>query len=184
MALEFTLNHDAPATADFDCIVVGAYGDKTLTPAAQAIDAASGGKLAALVQRGDVGGKTGKTTLLHDLPGVTARRVLVVGLGDVAKFGVPQYLKAVGDAARTLKVGPTGTALFTLSEVTVKDRDAAWKIRQAVIAADHACYRYTATLGKKKNDDPGLTSFAVSGDDEQALAPSCSPANVRACSAR
>ena len=62
MALEFTLNHDAPATAGFDCIVVGAFGDKTLTPAAQAIDTASGGRITALVERGDVGGKTGKTT--------------------------------------------------------------------------------------------------------------------------
>ena len=53
-----------------------------------------------LVERGDVSGKTGKTTLLHDLPGVSAPRVLVVGLGDTGKFGVPQYLKAVGDAAR------------------------------------------------------------------------------------
>ncbi|KAF1726159.1 leucyl aminopeptidase [Pseudoxanthomonas japonensis] len=170
MTLEFTLNHDAPAQAGVDCVVVGAYADKSLTSAGQAVDAASGGKLSALLQRGDIGGKTGKTTLLHDLPGVTAPRVLVVGLGETAKFGVAQYLKAIGDAARTLKLGPVRSALFTLSEVTVKDRDAAWKIRQAVIAADHACYRYTATLGKKKNDDPGLTSFAVSGDDEQALA--------------
>ncbi|WP_334180160.1 leucyl aminopeptidase [Pseudoxanthomonas sp.] len=170
MTLEFTLNHEAPAQAGVDCIVVGAYADKSLTAAGQAVDAASGGKLSALLQRGDIGGKTGKTTLLHDLPGVTAPRVLVVGLGETAKFGVAQYLKAIGDAARTLKLGPVRSALFTLSDVAVKDRDAAWKIRQAVIAADHACYRYTATLGKKKNDDPGLTSFAVSGDDEQALA--------------
>ena len=170
MPLEFTLNHDAPATAGFDCIVVGAYGDKTLSPAGRALDAASGGKLNALVQRGDVGGKTGKTTLLHDLPGIAAPRVLVVGLGDAAKFGVPQYLKAAGDAARALKVGPSANALFTLSELEVKGRDAAWNIRQAVIAADHACYRYTATLGKKKNDDAGLASLAISGGDEQALA--------------
>ncbi len=170
MSLEFTLNHDAPATAGFDCIVVGAYGDKTLSPAGRALDAASGGKLNALVQRGDVGGKTGKTTLLHDLPGITAPRVLVIGLGDAAKFGVPQYLKAVADAARALKVGPSAKALFTLSELEVKDRDAAWNIRQAVIAADHACYRYTATLGKKKNDDAGLATLAISGADEQALA--------------
>ena len=170
MTLEFTLNHEAPAQAGVDCIVVGAYADKSLTAAGQAVDAASGGKLSALVQRGDIGGKTGKTTLLHDLPGVTAPRVLVVGLGETAKFGVAQYLKAVGDAARALKLGPVRSALFTLSDVPVKDRDAAWKIRQAVIAADHACYRYTATLGKKKNDDPGLTQFAVTGGDEQALA--------------
>ncbi|MDR6843184.1 leucyl aminopeptidase [Pseudoxanthomonas sacheonensis] len=170
MALEFTLNHDAPASAGFDCIVVGAYGDKTLTPAGRALDAASGGKLNTLVQRGDVSGKTGKTTLLHDLPGITAPRVLVIGLGEAAKFGVPQYLKAIGDATRALKVGPSGTALFTLSEVEVKERDSAWNIRQAVIASDHAGYRYTATLGKKKNDDAGLSTLAISGDDEQPLA--------------
>ena len=170
MTLEFTLNRDAAATASFDCIVVGAYADKTLTPAAKALDAASGGKLAALAERGDIGGKTGKTTLLHDLPGVTAPRVLVVGLGESAKFGVPQYIKAVGDAARALKVGPAASALFTLAEVEVKERDEAWRIRQAVIATEHACYRYTATLGKKKNDDAGLAKLAITGDDATALA--------------
>ena len=39
MALEFTLNHVAPAAATVDCLVVGAYADHTLTPAAQALDA-------------------------------------------------------------------------------------------------------------------------------------------------
>lgn len=170
MALEFTLNHDAAASAAFDCIVVGAFADKSLTPAGQAIDAASGGRLTALLERGDVGGKTGKTALLPDLPGVAAPRVLVIGLGDAAKFAVPQYLKAVGDAARALKIGPSASALFTISEVEVKGRDAAWNIRQAVIAADHVGYRYTATLGKKKNDEAGLSKFAIAGDDATALA--------------
>ncbi|WP_312647835.1 M17 family peptidase N-terminal domain-containing protein, partial [Stenotrophomonas sp.] len=62
MALEFTLNHVAPAAATVDCLVVGAYADHTLTPAAQALDAASGGRLATLAQRGDLSGKTGATT--------------------------------------------------------------------------------------------------------------------------
>lgn len=169
MSLQFTLNHAAPASAAVDCVVVGAFSDKSLSPAAQALDAASGGRLAALVERGDVGGKTGNTTVLHDLPGVTAPRVLVVGLGDAAKFGVPQYIKAVGDAARALRSGITRSALFTLSGLEVKGRDAAWNIRQAVIAANHACYRYTATLGKKKPDAPGLETLAISGSDETAL---------------
>ncbi|MQP77639.1 leucyl aminopeptidase [Stenotrophomonas sp. MYb238] len=169
MSLQFTLNHAAPASAAVDCVIVGAFSDKSLSPAAQALDAASGGRLAALVERGDVGGKTGNTTVLHDLPGVTAPRVLVVGLGDAAKFGVPQYIKAVGDAARALRSGITRSALFTLSGLEVKGRDAAWNIRQAVIAANHACYRYTATLGKKKPDAPGLETLAISGSDETAL---------------
>ena len=170
MSLQFTLNHAAPASASFDCIVVGAFSDKSLSPSAQALDAVSGGRIAALVERGDVGGKTGNTALLHDLPGVAAPRVLVIGLGDVAKFGVPQYLKAVGDAARALKTGATRSALFTLSELTVAGRDTAWNIRQAIITANHASYRYTATLGKKKAEAAGLEALAILGNDATALA--------------
>lgn len=171
MALEFDLNRDAPAGATTDCIVVGAFADNSLTPAAKALDEASGGRIRALLERGDASGKTGKTALLHDLPGVTAPRVLVVGLGEAAKFGVPQYLKAVGDAARALRTGPVASALFTLSEVPVAGRDSAWNIRQAVIAADHAAYRYTATLGAaRKKDEPGLRTLSILGDDALALA--------------
>jgi leucyl aminopeptidase len=170
MALQFTLNLDAPASAAVDCLVVGAFADQSLSPSAQALDAASGGRIAALLARGDVSGKTGATTVLHDLPGIAAPRVLVVGLGDAAKFGVPQYLKAIGDSVRALRSGPVAQALFTLSELAVKGRDAAWAIRQAVIAGDHAAYRYTATLGKKKADDKGLAQWAVRGEDATALA--------------
>ena len=172
MSLEFSLNHAAPATADVDCVVVGVFADGTLSPAAAALDSATGGRLKALVARGDVSGKTGKTALLHDLPGVTAARVLVIGLGEAAKFGVPQYLKAVADAARALKTGPVRSALFTLSEIAVAGRDAAWNLRSAIVAADHACYRYTATLGakNKKRDEKGLERFQLTGDDPLALA--------------
>ncbi|MBD9369532.1 leucyl aminopeptidase [Xanthomonas sp. XNM01] len=170
MALQFTLNREAAAAATFDCVVVGAYADKTLTPAGQAIDDASGGRLRALLERGDLSGRTGASVVLHDLPGVAAPRVLVLGLGEPAKFAVPQYLKAVADAVRALKTGPVGNALFTLSELAVPGRDAAWAIRQAAIAADHAAYRYTATFGKKKTDEAGLRSLAIAGEDATALA--------------
>ena len=170
MSLEFSLNQTPPASASVDCVVVGAFADGSLSAAAAALDTASGGRIKALIERGDVSGKTGKTALLHDLPNVSAPRVLVIGLGDAGKFGVPQYLKAVGDAARTLKTGAVTSALFTLAEVAVAGRDAAWNIRSAVIAADHAVYRYTATLGakNKKREEKGLTRFEVSGDDSIA----------------
>jgi len=170
MTLEFTLNRAAPGGASTDCVVVGAFSDGTLTPSARALDGE--GRLAALATRGDISGATGKTLLAHDLPGVAAPRVLVIGLGDRAKFGVAQYLKAVADAVRTLRTGPVRSVLFTLSELEVKGRDAAWNIRQAVVAADHAAYRYTATLGakNKKRSEAGITAFAVQGEDEHALA--------------
>ncbi|MBW8367812.1 MAG: leucyl aminopeptidase [Arenimonas sp.] len=163
MALEFRLNPLAPASADTDCVVVGIFGDGGLSPSAQAIDQASGGRLAALVARGDVSGKTGRTTLLPDLGGVKAPRVLAVGLGDAAKFAVPQYLKAVADAVRALKSGPSSRALLTLVELPVPGRDAGWNLRQAAIAADHAAYSYSAK--RSKAGDEGLKTLVLPADD-------------------
>ena len=163
MALEFQLNHADPATAATDCLVVGLFADGSLSPSAQAVDRASGGKLAALAARGDLSGKTGRTALLPDLAGIAAKRVLVVGLGEAGKFGVPQYLKAVADAVRALKVGASESALLTLTELAVAGRDGGWNLRQAVVAADHAAYSYTATRSKK--DEAGLRQLAVLGKD-------------------
>ena len=100
MTLEFSLNHAAPAELATDCLVVGVFADGPLAGTAEAVDGASSGRLAALVQRGDVSGKAGRTSLLHDLPGLAATRVLAVGLGERAKFGASQYLKAVAEAHR------------------------------------------------------------------------------------
>ena len=162
MALELKLNPADPASAQADCVVVGAFADGSLGPSANALDTASNGRLAALVARGDVSGKIGRTTLLQDLAGVASPRVLVVGLGEPEKFAVPQYLKAIGDAVRALRVGPVRHALLTLPELPVKGRDAGWALRQAAIAADHAAYEYTATRSKKA--EVTLQSIAFRGD--------------------
>ncbi len=149
MALEFQINSQNPLQTETDCLVVGVYADKSLSPSAKALDDASGGRLTALLDRGDVSGKTGRTSFVHDVSGVKAPRILVVGLGETAKFAVPQYIKAIADAVRALRVGPAKKILITLTEIEVKARDADWAMRQAVIAADHAAYEYTATRTKK-----------------------------------
>jgi leucyl aminopeptidase len=161
MALEIQLTLPEPAAFEADCIVVGIYADGSLGPSAQALDAASGGRLAALVARGDVSGKTGRTAMLQDLAGVTAPRVLVVGLGDKGKFAVPQFLKAIGDGVRTLRSGPVKHALLTLTELPVKGREPGWNLRQAAIVADHAAYEYTAT--RSKAAEVSLARVSLSG---------------------
>ena len=161
MPLDFQLNLADPTTTDADCIVVGVYADGTLSPSAQAVDSATGGRLAGLVTRGDVSGKTGRTALLQDLAGIRSPRVLTVGLGDRGKFAVPQFLKAVADAVRVLRIGPVKHAFITLTELPVSGRDLSWNVRQAVIAADHAAYEYTATRTKPAEVTLSAVTFAA-----------------------
>ena len=169
MSLEFQLNPLAAHAAEVDCVVVGLFADGPLPASAQALDLASGGRLTALRERGDLSGKAGRSQLLHDLDGVVAKRVLVVGLGEAGKFTAPAFFKAVAEATRALKTGPSRHALLTLSELPVVGRDSAWAVRQAVIASDHAAYAYTATKANK-NGDEGLKQLTVLGAAAQRSA--------------
>jgi leucyl aminopeptidase len=168
MTLQFHLNHTDPATVATDCIVLGIFADGALSTSGETLDRAGNGRLRALIARGDVSGKTGRSALLHDIAGIAAPRVLAVGLGEAAKFGVPQYLRAIGESVRALKSGASKSALCTLTELEVPGRDANWRVRQAAIAADHAAYRYTQNIARKP--DPGLETLHLTADAAQQAA--------------
>ena len=168
MTLQFELNHANSSTLATDCIMLGIFADGTLSPAGEAVDRACNGRLRALIARGDASGKTGRNVLLHDLEGIAAPRVLLVGLGDAGKFGVPQYQRAIADGVRALKSGNSKSALCTLTELDVPGRDANWRVRQAVIAADHAAYRYTQNITRKP--DAGLETLHLFAEAAQQAA--------------
>ncbi len=168
MTLQFELNRPDLASAAFDCLVLGVYADGSLTASTASIDSAADGRIKSLVDRGDIAGKPGRTAMLLDVAGTSAPRVLLVGLGEKDKFGVPAYQRAISDAVRALKTGPVSHALFTLTELDVPDRDADWNIRQAAIAADQAAYAYTQNISKKP--DTGLQRISLLGDAAQQKA--------------
>jgi leucyl aminopeptidase len=170
MALQFISTQNITSTDTSDCIIVGAYNNKTFTTAGGEIDKACHGRLSALANRGDISGKSGQTILLQDLDGVKAARILVVGLGDPEKFAVPQFLKAIADAVRFLRTGPVKQAYLTLTDIAVKGRDANWTVRQAIIAADHAAYEYTATRSKKPSVSLATISVYVPNNQTNAFA--------------
>ncbi|MBS0457113.1 MAG: leucyl aminopeptidase [Proteobacteria bacterium] len=170
MSLHFDLSHADPATVVADCLVLGIFADGALSPSGDAADRASGGRIKALVERGDIAGKVGRSALLHDLPGIAAARVLLVGLGEAGKFGAAAYQRAIRDALLALKIGPARSALCTLTELDVAGRDVNWRVRQAAITADHAAYRYTTHISRKP--DAGLETLSLHAPmaQHQALA--------------
>ena len=143
MALEFSLNAGAAHLASVDCVVVGCYSDTGLSAAASALDVESNGRLSALLTRGDLPRKLGQTLVLHDVPGVIATRVLVVGLGEQKKLQAGDYGKAIEAAVVILRNGASRSVLMTLNTLEVGGRDADWALSQAVVVADRAAYRYS-----------------------------------------
>jgi len=81
-------------------------GAKPLGGATAAVDAALGGAIADLIRAGEATGKWGEQTLLHALGRLSAKRVLVMGLGKPEELTLDRVRVVAAEAARALrKVG-------------------------------------------------------------------------------
>jgi leucyl aminopeptidase len=162
--VEFSIKSGAPQTARAGCLVVGVYEPRKLSAAAAAVDRASKGYLAGVLRRGDMSGKSGTTLLLHNVPGVAAERIVLVGLGPDRDFRDKRYREAVAAAVRALNATGADEATLHLTELAVGRRDAAWKIAHAVTVASEGAYRFTKMKSRSESEPPVLRRLALNVD--------------------
>ena len=165
MTLQFSLGSTAPESVDSACIVVGVYEHGVLSGAAERVDRATDGLLKQQLESGDISGKAGSASALFAPSGVSARRLLVVGLGAQKSLDGARFQKISHEAARALGRLPITEAVSYLTEVDVPGHDASWRVRIAALASDFAAYRYTATFKPRdKAKPPQLATLAFAGD--------------------
>jgi leucyl aminopeptidase len=157
-----------PAQCAADILVLGVFERGNLPAATDALDRASGGAIRARIEAGDVGAKPKQLTRLYDLPNVAAKRVLLVGLGEAAQLNAGRYIEIVREALKPLRTGPARRAASWLAELPVQGRDPSWAVREHVIAAEVALYRYDATRRKPEKAD-GISELAIATHDETSV---------------
>ncbi|MCE9607970.1 MAG: leucyl aminopeptidase [Planctomycetia bacterium] len=106
----------SPQDVNADALVVGIWSDGTLTAAARQIDEAGAGLIAGLISRREATGRLYELTALHGVPGITTPLVLVVGLGDAAKFEEGTAYRTAAAAARHLSGKVRNTVVFYLGD--------------------------------------------------------------------
>jgi leucyl aminopeptidase len=158
--LEFSPSSAAAEAAHTSCAVVGVF-EEAPSPAAAAIDAASGGAVARLRESGDFTGKAGTTLVLHGLAGVAAPRVMLVGLGSEDEFDACAFQRACNEAGKALKRMPVAAACTWLPQLDVQGRGVDWRVRTCALAIDHACFRYTATRKPSNGDALRLEKLEI-----------------------
>lgn len=146
--MEFSIRSGSPETQRSACVVVGVFEPHKLTSDAESVDAASRGYIADILRGGDMDGKLGATLMLHRVPGTTAERVLLVGLGKERDFDEAAYRRALGAAVRQLDDSGAGDGAVYLTGQTVRRHDATWRARNAAIVAFEVLYRFDRLKSK------------------------------------
>lgn len=170
--MEFSIKTGSPEKLDSTCLVVGVFEGRELSAAAAVLDQASGGQISAVLVTGDMEGKAGNSLMLRALPGVAASRVLLLGLGKAADLATKGYLDAVRAAVKAVSATGATDALLCLPELTVKQRDLDWKVRQAAMLAEEALYRFEGFKSKKDETPRPLQTLGllVAEGEQQAAA--------------
>lgn len=152
--MEFSTKLLSPERQTTSCIVVGVYEGKKLSQAAEIVDKASGGELLALIKSGDMEGKPGKTRLLYHLPGISAERVLLVGLGNQKSISPKTWRECMRAVVTAITDTGAKDACLFLADVLVDKRDSAWKARHFVMTSADVLYRFDQMKSTKSKARP------------------------------
>jgi leucyl aminopeptidase len=170
--MEFFVGTASPSRQRTECAIVGVFDKGVLSAGAEELDSRLGGRIARLIKRGDLRGKTGDAVLLTDLSGGPCERVIVLGLGNRGAFKRKQYRKALASAL--VMLGRTGAhdAVSYLGLDEIPDTDAYTQARIAVEVVAAAQYRIPDHKTSHKRPKPALTKFGIAvasrGDKSQA----------------
>ena len=163
--MQFSIKAQSPEKIPAGCLVLGAHlpGDAggALARAAQSADRAAGGALRRALAQGDLSPKAGSTLLLHGVPGIAAKRVLIVSLGERREYGVAAFRDAIRGAAGALKgIGAKDAALL-VADFAVAGRGLPWAVRNAVLGMREAFYRFDQLKTQKKPPAPALGALTL-----------------------
>lgn len=121
--MELVVKSVAAVSVKTATLIVPVGEGRMLGATAKAVDQACDGAISALLKRGDLAGKAGQTLLLHNLPGLKAERVLLVGSGKDEALGDRAWRKLAASVATVLKGLGGSDAVLALDDIAVTGRD-------------------------------------------------------------
>lgn len=158
------------AQAHADCVVVGVYKTNELSHAASQLDTASSGMITKHLDLGDFGGDKNRFSILYQLPGVAAKRILLVGLGERDKLNLDSLIQASSCAANALKNTKVKQVISFLTDEASQEL-ANHAVRQSVIAVADTFYSFNEFKSNKNElPAPSLEQWALAHRSDANLA--------------
>lgn len=167
--MEFNVKSGNPEKQRTACLIVGVSQPRKLSRAGILIDKVSDGYLSTIIRRGDMDGKIGQTTVLYNIPGTLADRVMLIGCGKDKDLQEKTFLKILDSLSNTVDNIGAMEAYSYLTDINIKGRDIYWKIRQTVMHMEQNRYRFDQLKSKKNKAPKGLRKLVMNVPSRREL---------------
>ncbi|MGJ8526432.1 Cytosol aminopeptidase [Halomonadaceae bacterium LMG 33818] len=146
--MQFQARASEPVSFSTPCLLLPVFKQHSENPrqtdSFQKIDSALDGLLTRLIEQGDFKAEVGQTLLLPEPKGISAERLLLIGLGDVDSFSEPKLREAFTSAFTAASQLSVKEIAAELTDPLLDDREPEWQARLSAESALKATYRYTA----------------------------------------
>ncbi|MFV0283179.1 MAG: leucyl aminopeptidase [Castellaniella sp.] len=136
-------------TLKTQALAVGVFQDGVLSPAADALDQASNGAIRTII-KAEFDAAPGTLLTLHTPPGISAERVILLGLGAQDRFAAASMARAHEVLAAYCVRARLEHAVSTLCTLPCADADLTDCARTAARLVSTATYHYDTTFSKAK----------------------------------
>ncbi len=123
-----------------------------------------------MLKTGDMVGKFKQTLLLHEVPGIKAKRVLLISCGKESELTEAKFQDLINQMIAVLQQTAAHDVICLLPELICKNRSLAWKMRHTVIHANAALYQFNQFKSKKNNTAPSLNQITFLAHKDQLAA--------------
>ncbi|VFP80218.1 leucyl aminopeptidase [Candidatus Erwinia haradaeae] len=146
-----------------DCLIVGIFESRRLSFIAEKLDIISNGYIRSIVNYSAIQWKIGQSLLLHNIPNVNSKSILLVGCGKTGETNIKKYKMIINKVIHALKDAGITEAIYCLIEVPVhvKEYNAYWKIRHIIETTHDELYRFQNLKTKKETSSPLLRKIAL-----------------------
>ncbi len=149
------------------CIVVGVNDKHKLSGSAKQLDELANGFISKMLRRGDISGAIDDSLMLHNVPGLKAERVLLVGCGKLSEITHAKFQSIVTNASSTLSKASIKNAVMSLADLDSKNLSNSMQLRLCTEALHQTDYRFSEL---KKEKSPSLTKVTLHFADKKAAA--------------
>jgi len=154
--MEFSSKVSSAEKTKTACIIAPIFESGKLADSTKSLNVISDNYLSKIIKKGDIKGKAEETLLIHNVPGIQAERVLLVGCGKEKDLSDTKFRKICAAAIKPFKSINATEVTCCLGELNLKDRDLSWKIAQATQIFQANEDRTDTLKNKKDNNDPKL----------------------------
>ncbi|WP_226813543.1 leucyl aminopeptidase [Candidatus Profftia lariciata] len=171
--MEFSVTNIDSDIKKSDCIVIGIFESQQLPKIALKLDKISSRYINDFINRGELEGKLGQTLLLHYIPELPEKRILLIGCGKEKDFKERQYKEIIKKTINILKYRCYIQATYFLTELNVKNRNIYWKVRLAIETIKDTLYTFEQLKSKKIKQHCSLDHIVFSVPNNELIIAKC-----------